>query len=106
LHSKSVEVPEPIQNAVYGTYKTAKRYRPQDIDQKHFADRYGTEYIDYWGRGRDHHTVHLKERHASDTWQRKNQIPFDKRIYNTFNQVPKNCISRNENISLNNNEIH
>ena len=35
LHSKSVEVPEPYQTAVYGTYKTAKRYRPQDIDQKH-----------------------------------------------------------------------
>ena len=102
LHSKEHD---PL-NAVYGCYKTAKRHRVEDIDQKHFADRYGTEYVEHWGKSKNHSAVHQREMKESDQWQKKQKIPFDKRAYNNFNQEPKNTITRNENISLNANEIH
>lgn len=101
LHSRSVE------NApcIYGLYKTAKRFRPQDIHQKHFADKYGTEEVEHWGRGRDISAVHKREMYASDQWRKKQKIPFDKRTYNQFNHEKSNIVTSNENISLNNNEI-
>ena len=67
LHSKEHD---PL-HAIYGCYKTAKRFRPEDIDQKHFADKYGTEYVEHWGKAKAHSAVHKREMYNSDQWQKK-----------------------------------
>jgi len=36
------------------------------IDQKHFADRYGTEYVEHWGKSKNHSAVHQREMKESD----------------------------------------